>query len=147
MKIWKSCFISEKSRERAKLRRYEKDFLYREIDLLNYSSEQFAAYLDSLGRLTIERHLQNLLPLDVLFEDKNGNLIVVEVKLGKIGRDAVRQTKNYIRELRAQQKKNVAGIILCAGIMPAYEEELRNEREIRILVHGWDLRVQPWFES
>jgi RecB family endonuclease NucS len=82
--------------------------------------------------------------LDVLFEDRQGNLIVVEVKLGHIGRDAVQQAKSYVRYLREQEKKKVSGVIVCAGVMPAYEDELRKQTEIRILVHGWDLRVQQW---
>lgn len=82
--------------------------------------------------------------LDVLFEEQAGNLVVVEVKLGRIGRDAIQQTKNYVRYLRKQQNKKVSGIIVCAGVMPAYEEDLRKQREIRVLVHGWNLRIQEW---
>jgi RecB family endonuclease NucS len=61
--------------------------------------------------------------LDVLFEDQLGNLIVVEVKLGHIGREAIQQTKNYVRYLRTQQNKKVSGVIVCAGVMPAYEAD------------------------
>ena len=82
--------------------------------------------------------------LDVLFEDRHGNLVVVEVKLGHIGRDALRQTRNYVRDLRQREKRKVSGVILCAGVMPAYEDELRKQTQIRILVHGWDLKVQRW---
>jgi hypothetical protein len=82
--------------------------------------------------------------LDVLFEDPLGNLIVVEVKLGRIGRDAILQTKNYVRYLRTQQNKKVSGMIVCAGVMPAYEDDLRKQRDIRILVHGWNLQIQEW---
>jgi RecB family endonuclease NucS len=80
----------------------------------------------------------------VLFEDQSGNLTVVEVKLGRIGRDAVQQTKNYVRYLRKHQTKRVSGIIVCAGVMPAYEEDLRNQKDIRILIHGWNLQIQEW---
>jgi hypothetical protein len=82
--------------------------------------------------------------LDVLFEDQSGNLIVIEVKLGRIGRDAVQQTKNYVRYLRTQQNKMVSGMIVCAGVMPAYEEDLRKQKDIRILVHGWNLQIREW---
>ena len=82
--------------------------------------------------------------LDVLFEDQSGNLIVVEVKLGRIGRDAIQQTKNYVRYLQTQQNKKVSGMIVCAGVMPAYEEDLRKQKDIRILVHGWNLQIQEW---
>lgn len=82
--------------------------------------------------------------LDVLFKDQAGNLVVVEVKLGRIGRDAVQQTKNYVRYLRTQENKKVFGVIVCAGVMPAYEEDLRKQKDIRILVHGWNLQIQEW---
>jgi hypothetical protein len=85
--------------------------------------------------------------LDVLFEDKQGDLVVVEVKLGHIGRDALRQTKSYIHDLQKETGKTISGAIVCAGIMPAYDEELRKQKDIRILVYGWDLRVQQWGKS
>lgn len=84
--------------------------------------------------------------LDVLLEDKQDNLVVVEVKLGHIGRDALKQTKNYIHDLQKETGKTISGAIVCAGIMPAYEEELRKQKDIRIFVYGWDLRVQQWTE-
>jgi len=82
--------------------------------------------------------------LDVLFEDKQGNWVVVEVKLGRIGRDALQQTKTYIRDLRDETNKNISGVIVCAGVMPAYEDELRKQKDIRILVYGWGLQVRQW---
>lgn len=45
--------------------------------------------------------------LDVLFEDEQGNLVVVEVKLGSIGREALRQLNTYIHDLgKGNDKKN-----------------------------------------
>jgi hypothetical protein len=82
--------------------------------------------------------------LDVLFEDQAGNLVVVEVKLGRIGRDAVQQTKNYVRYLRTQENKKVSGVIVCAGVMPAFDEDLRKQKDIQILVHGWNLQIRKW---
>ena len=82
--------------------------------------------------------------LDVLFEDKQGNWVVVEVKLGRIGREALQQIKAYIHDLREENNKNISGVIVCAGVMPAYEDELRKQKDIRILAYGWDLRIQQW---
>jgi RecB family endonuclease NucS len=81
--------------------------------------------------------------VDLIFEDQDDNWTVVELKLGRIGRDALNQLHRYMRELRTHTTKKVQGIVVCAGLMPAYEEELREQTKIRILVHGWDLKVQP----
>ena len=83
--------------------------------------------------------------LDLLFENKQGHLVVVELKLNRIGRDAIRQIKAYIHDLRQEDKeKKISGVIVCSGVMPAFEEELRKQQDIRILVYGWDLRVVAW---
>ncbi len=71
-------------------------------------------------------------------------MVVVKVKLGHIGRDAVQQIKNYVRYLRKQGNKKVSGVIVCAGVMSAYEEDIRKQKDIRILVHGWNLKIQEW---
>lgn len=82
--------------------------------------------------------------LDLLFEDREENWVIVEVKLNRIGRDALQQIKTYIHDLREETNKHISGVIVCAGVMPAFEDELRKQRDIRILVYGWDLRVQQW---
>jgi hypothetical protein len=81
--------------------------------------------------------------LDLIFEDNNGNWTVVELKLGHIGRETIHQIDRYLRALRTQTRKKVEGVIVCAGLLHAYEKELRQQTKIRILVHGWDLKVQP----
>ena len=74
-----------------------------------------------------------------------GNLTVVEVKLDRIGRDAFRQIQSYIHELRTKEdRKKVNGVLVCAGVMPAYDDDLRKQKEIRILIYGWEMKVQQW---
>ena len=81
--------------------------------------------------------------LDLLFEDGSGDWIVVEVKLNRIGRNALSQIKGYMKELSQKVlNKNIAGVIVCAGIMPTYEEELRKQSDVQILLYGWELQVQ-----
>jgi len=83
--------------------------------------------------------------IDLLFEDMKGNLTVVEVKLDRIGRDAFRQIQSYIHELRTKEdRKKVNGVLVCAGVMPAYDDDLRKQKEIRILIYGWEMKVQQW---
>jgi hypothetical protein len=82
--------------------------------------------------------------LDLLLKNSQGNLVVVEVKYGRIGRDAIHQIRSYIHDLKKEIGKNISGVIVCAGIMPAYEEELKAQKDIQIFVYGWDMRVQKW---
>ncbi|RME71443.1 MAG: DUF91 domain-containing protein [Chloroflexi bacterium] len=81
--------------------------------------------------------------IDLLFENAQGHLVVVEVKLHKIGREALRQVQRYVKELK-QKNKNVKGVLVCSGVMPAYENELRKQNDIKILTYGWELKIQKW---
>lgn len=81
--------------------------------------------------------------IDVLLKDSKGNRTVVEVKLGRIGRDAMRQIQGYINDLRKEYKK-VSGVIVCEGVLPAYENDFRKQHKIKIHTYGWNLRVQQW---
>lgn len=83
--------------------------------------------------------------IDLLFENRKGNLVVVEVKLGRIGHDALRQIQTYVHELRTKEHwKKVSGVIVCAGVLPAFESDLRKQKDFRILVHGWEMKMQQW---
>lgn len=82
--------------------------------------------------------------IDLLFEEQNGALLLVEVKIGRIGRDAIAQVEGYMAELRHFQHHPVRSAIVCAGVMPAFEEDFRKKRSINILIYGWDLNVTKW---
>lgn len=85
--------------------------------------------------------------IDLLFEDKKDNLIVVELKLNKIGRDAINQLRRYMNWVKKETKKEVTGIIVCKGVMPAFEEDFKKLKNIKILCYGWQLKVYPWGET
>jgi hypothetical protein len=57
------AWLNQKARERALLRRFEKDFLYRHLDLLNYGNDQYAAMLANVGGIMLERQLVYIAPL------------------------------------------------------------------------------------
>ncbi len=79
--------------------------------------------------------------IDLIFEDKNGNSIIIELKLNKIGREAIKQLNRYMDWARKETNKNVTGVIVCKGIMPAFEEDLVKLKNIKILYYGWQLKV------
>lgn len=82
--------------------------------------------------------------IDLLFEDKKGNPIVVELKLNKIGRDAKNQLRRYMNWVKKETKKDVTGVIVCTGVMPAFEEDFKKLKNIKILCYGWQLKVYSW---
>jgi hypothetical protein len=81
--------------------------------------------------------------LDLLFEDADGNLVVVELKLNEIGRSAINQLRRYIRQVRADTEKEVRGVIVGKDILPAFINEFRKLRNIKIFHYGWKLNVYP----
>jgi hypothetical protein len=85
--------------------------------------------------------------LDLLLENSQGSWIVVEVKYNRIGRDVLQQIKTYIHDLQEETNKKISGAIVCAGVMPAYEDEIKAQRDIQIFVYGWDLKVEKWANS
>lgn len=84
--------------------------------------------------------------LDLLLEDDQGNWLVVEIKYGRIGRDAVQQVRAYVRDLQEKSERKVSGAIVSAGVMPVYEDELKELKDIKIFIYGWDLRIERWSE-
>jgi hypothetical protein len=81
--------------------------------------------------------------IDMLFKQGNNNLIVVELKLNKIGRETIRQIRRYMDYMKKETKGSVSGIVVGEGIHPAFEEELSNLKNIKVLNYGWKLEVAP----
>lgn len=82
--------------------------------------------------------------LDLLLEDRRGNLVVAELKLDLIGRDAIQQLKRYMSFVGHERRRRVRGIIVCRGVLPAFEEDLSELEDISILVYGWKMGIQEW---
>ena len=82
--------------------------------------------------------------IDLFFEDRAKNPVVVELKVGSIGRDAIRQLRRYMDWLKKETKKKPVGIIVCKGVMPAFAEDFSKLKNIKIFCYGWQLKVQEW---
>ncbi|MFQ6035754.1 MAG: endonuclease NucS domain-containing protein, partial [Sedimentisphaerales bacterium] len=79
----------------------------------------------------------------LLLQDTNRNLIVVELKLRKIGHDAVSQIQKYMNSLKGTQKsKRISGIIVCQGVLPTFEKEFKKLKNIKIFCYGWQLKMR-----
>ena len=55
---------------------------------------------------------------DIIFKDKHGRTIIVEVKRGILSRDASGQVMEYYGLLKQQKPSDVVELILCANIIP-----------------------------
>lgn len=83
--------------------------------------------------------------IDLLLETKVGHTIVIEVKLHRIGRGAVKQLRNYMKWVRkGRRKQDVSGIIVCEGVLPAFAEDLAKLKDITVMCYGWQLKLQQW---
>jgi hypothetical protein len=79
---------------------------------------------------------------DLILEDKNNELTLLEIKLGFIGHDALQQIGSYVEELSNETNRKVNAVIVCAGIMPAYTEEISRQKKVKIMIYGWELSVK-----
>jgi RecB family endonuclease NucS len=111
----------------------------REVDLENFivkNSQLIGSGLRLVGRQVDTPEGR----MDLLFEDKDKTLFVVELKLGDIGRGALNQLRRYIRHFRKSARK-VRGAIVCTDVLPAFVDEFKKLRGIKILCYGWKLTV------
>jgi RecB family endonuclease NucS len=81
--------------------------------------------------------------IDLLFRSKAGYL-VVEIKLHKIGRDAISQLRRYMSWVKKNNRGQVKGAIVCEGVMPAFQEDFKKLKNIKIYCYGWQLQVCRW---
>lgn len=104
---------------------------------------------DLIGKSLKLKHRQLGIPpvgiIDLFFEDKKGNPIIVELKLDQIGRDAINQLRRYMNYIKKEYKKETKGVVVCKGGMPAFEKDFKKlKKNIKIFCYGWQLKVYPW---
>jgi len=62
--------------------------------------------------------------IDILAEDKKGNLVVIEVKRRKAEMAAAMQLKRYVDELAERKGRKVRGILVAPGVMDSAHKML-----------------------
>ncbi|MCX7425868.1 MAG: endonuclease NucS [Planctomycetia bacterium] len=83
--------------------------------------------------------------IDLLLETTSGEIIVVEVKLHRIGRKAIRQLRNYMKWVKKGPRgKKVSGVIICEGVLPASVDDVMKLKDIDIFCYGWQLKLRRW---
>ena len=84
--------------------------------------------------------------IDLLFEEPDGTPVVVELKMNKIGREAINQLRRYMDWIDKDTHKKSRGILVCKGVMPAFEEDFKNLSGIKIYCYGWQLIIKSFEE-
>ena len=82
--------------------------------------------------------------MDLLYEDKTGTKHIVELKLGYIGRGALTQLQRYMGWIHQEESKRAKGILVCEGVMPAYEDDIRAAKDVVVLRYGWQMKMSRW---
>ncbi len=67
----------------------------------------------------------NVGSIDILAEDSNGNLVVIEVKRGQAGPEAVHQLKRYVEHMQKVTGREVRGILVAQDISSSAYRYLR----------------------
>ena len=81
----------------------------------------------------------------ILIDKEKQSLTIVEIKQGYIGRDAISQIQGYEKRLKGVfPNKNIECVLICAGVMPAFAEDLSKLTDIRILIYGWNINLIAW---
>jgi len=114
----------------------------REVDLENFIVNNVHLLGSNLTLIGRQRDTRAGRP-DLLFEDEHKNIVIIELKLHEIGRGAINQLRGYIRQVRADTKKKVRGVIICKDILPTFVDEFRKLRKIKIFHYGWKLDIYP----
>jgi hypothetical protein len=45
---------------------------------------------------------------------------------------------------KGKGKKNISGVIVCEGVLPAFEDDLAKLKGIKVMCYGWQLKLRPW---
>lgn len=88
--------------------------------------------------------LQNGERVDLLLKDGE-DLVVVEIKKGRIGRAAYEQIKRYIKEIKIEFNCGVRGVIVCSDISPAFEDFFAKKLDrgnVKVYLYSWKFNLR-----
>lgn len=116
---------------------------FREVDLEDIIMRSPNLLGESLTFVRRQYDIPPIGRIDLLFTDQAGSYVIVELKIGSIGRDAASQIKRYMHEIKSSEGKAVRGIIVCKDVSPAFRELYRKMTDVKVFYYGWRASLQP----
>ena len=71
---------------------------------------------EGLKPLEEEKHISETGFTDIYAEDKNGSLVVVEIKRNSANRDAIMQLQGYLDKIRKRADRPLRGIVVAPDL-------------------------------
>jgi hypothetical protein len=116
---------------------------FRETDLEDIIMRNPDLLGESLTFVRRQSDVPQIGRIDLLFTDKEGDYVIVELKLGSIGRDAATQIRRYMHDLKPSEGRRVRGIIICKDVLPAFRELYEKMEDVKVFYYGWKASLQP----
>jgi len=115
---------------------------FREADLEEIIVRSPSLLGEGLTLVSRQYDIPSVGRVDLLFLDNEQNYVIVELKLGAIGRNAASQISRYIHEVRLSEKKGVRGIIVCKEVLPAFHELYGKMTDVKVFYYGWKASLE-----
>lgn len=80
---------------------------------------------------------------DLWFENKEKDIVMVELKLKRIGKRDLHDVKDQVRALREHFRRAVHLIVVCKDVSSTIVDELGKQKDIQVFYFGWKLLVYP----
>jgi hypothetical protein len=116
-----------------------------EKDIENFIANDPTIINKSLKLIARQHQIGNKRLDLILGTQSEDEYVIVEVKQGYLGRNALSQIREYVKLFEEQKpRKKIRGVLVGDGVMPAFEEDLLNQDDIQIMTYGWNLGIHLW---
>ncbi|WP_102335652.1 endonuclease NucS domain-containing protein [Salimicrobium jeotgali] len=114
----------------------------RESDIENFIESYPDCLENNLQLVGRQKRFSDKSRLDLLFKDKAGIYVVVEIKKGLIDEDTYQQLKGYVDALKKEKNlREVRGMIVCRGFASDKSKDFYvdkiNKGKVELSFHAW----------
>ncbi len=113
-----------------------------ERDLEDYLSRNLDVVESGLKLIERQKKLPGVGRLDILARDREGNLVVIELKAGQADERAIGQLQAYIEYLREQGYGNIRGILIAASYTPKAIYAARAVKHIKLAEYRVEFKIR-----